>query len=270
MKELHKNTDLNDLDNEVWIDIIGYDGVYQVSNLGRIKTLSRWIQLRSDSGFYSKEKIKKIQCSEQNSALRISLSLNGHPKVYMVSRLVYFSFNYKVKNLPEYFVMHKDNNWKNNNLNNLKIGTLSEISTLTFNHGKNEHLKLGNPTLSKHKQENATLKNGAVSSLICKRCDKDKPIEFFRHGNNLCKKCDSDKRYFEKYNKKRVKGFEIKETDVKTGKITIYSNFNDKDLLKKVSIVTAIKYAKNGCICKITPQSKKNFNPFRLEILKNE
>ena len=32
---------------EVWKDIPGYEGLYQVSNLGRVKSLPHWIQRRN-------------------------------------------------------------------------------------------------------------------------------------------------------------------------------------------------------------------------------
>jgi hypothetical protein len=265
---IYENESLIDLENEEWIDCIGFDGIYQVSNLGRIKGVERWRETRPGIGYMMKEKIRKQSVSEKHSSIRCFLCKEGKVKPQMMARLVFFSFNYNIKNLPEYFVMHKDNDWKNNKLENLKIGTQNEISKLTFENGKVEHLKLGNPILSKYKRINATMKDGIVSEIKCICCEKIKPIKFFRKDRNSCKKCDSNKWHFEKLNKKRVQGFEIKEIEIETGKITIYNNFNDKDLLKKVSIVTAIKYAESGDICKPKPQSKNIFKPFRLEVLK--
>lgn len=266
--EIYENLSLNDLENEEWIDCIGYDGIYQVSNLGRIKGVERWRETRPGIGYMMKEKIRKQSVSEKDSSIRCFLCKDGKVKPQIMARLVFFSFNYNIQNLPEYFVMHKDNDWKNNKLENLKIGTQNEISKLTFEHGKNEHLKLGNPMLSKHKRENAITENGIIKELKCINCNKIKAVKFFRCNRNSCMKCDSDKWHFEKLNKKRVQGFEVKETEIETGKITIYNNFNDKDLLKKVSIVTAIKYARSGEICQPKPQSKNYFKPFKLEVLK--
>ena len=39
--ENYKNLSLEDLPNEVWKDVVGYEGLYQVSNLGRVKSLQR-------------------------------------------------------------------------------------------------------------------------------------------------------------------------------------------------------------------------------------
>ena len=38
--EIYKNLSLEDLPNEEWRDVVGYEGLYQVSNMGRIKSLN--------------------------------------------------------------------------------------------------------------------------------------------------------------------------------------------------------------------------------------
>lgn len=43
-KEVWKNTSLDDLPNEEWRDVAGYEGRYIVSNLGRIKALSHFVK----------------------------------------------------------------------------------------------------------------------------------------------------------------------------------------------------------------------------------
>ena len=45
--------------NEVWKDVKGYEGLYQVSNLGRVKSLDRWINQRSNSKKLIKSKMLK-------------------------------------------------------------------------------------------------------------------------------------------------------------------------------------------------------------------
>ena len=37
--EIYQNLSLEDLPNEEWRDVVGYEGLYQVSNLGRVKSL---------------------------------------------------------------------------------------------------------------------------------------------------------------------------------------------------------------------------------------
>lgn len=50
--EIYKNLSLTDLPNEEWRDVVGYEGLYQVSNLGRVKSLSR--KMKRGSGIWNK------------------------------------------------------------------------------------------------------------------------------------------------------------------------------------------------------------------------
>ena len=201
----YKNEDLIDIDNEEWIDCVGYDGMYQVSNLGRIKSVERWRETRVGVGYYTKPKIRKQAIDEKYSSIRCYLCKDGFIKPHMVSRLVFFSFNYNINNLPEYYVVHKDNDFKNNKLENLKIGTRSEIVKLTIENDKLNHLKLGNPMLSKHRRANAVIKDGRISELKCICCEKVKPINLFRENRNACKECDYHKWYYKKSDTKQTK-----------------------------------------------------------------
>lgn len=101
---------------EVWKDIQGYEGFYQVSNLGRIKSLSRpisngkWIRI-------SKEKIRKLQRHKQGYMM-VGLEKNGKKKLCTVHRLVAEAFIPNPECLPE--VNHKDENQSNNHVGNLE------------------------------------------------------------------------------------------------------------------------------------------------------
>jgi hypothetical protein len=97
---------------EVWKDIEGYEGIYQISNLGRIKSLSRKLKNRY-SFYFSKEKI-----------LNSNIGYGGYrfqklgDKMFSVHRLVaeYFIEKPEDKNI----VNHKDFNTLNNNVSNLE------------------------------------------------------------------------------------------------------------------------------------------------------
>lgn len=266
---IHENLSVLDLEGEIWIDCIGYDGIYQVSNLGRIKGVERWRQTRHGIGYMMKEQIRRQSVSEKHSSIRIGLCKDGIVKPFVTARLVFFSFNYNVPNLAEYSVIHKDNNWKNNNLNNLKIGTQNEISKLNFDNGKLEHLKLGNPILSKYRLENAVFKNEVIVKLKCSKCFKKKNIKLFRDFRNSCKSCDI-KKHTALYMKKRLDAFlntSFETTDINTGLKVIYEKKNIEDLLKIISIGTALKYSKSKEVCYPTNRSKFRFSPFKIVIL---
>lgn len=102
-------------DNEVWKDIAGFEGLYQVSNFGRVKS-----NQKNGSKFAIKtvDRILKSQTVKGNYDV-VSLKKNKCKYVHFtVHRLVAKAFIPNPHNLP--FVNHKDENSKNNFASNLE------------------------------------------------------------------------------------------------------------------------------------------------------
>lgn len=97
---------------EIWKDIQGYEGCYQISNLGRIKSLKN-----------PKEKILKNNKTSRGY-LEARLSSNGKIRHFSIHRLVAENFISNTNNLPE--VNHIDGNKLNNNMENLEWITRSK------------------------------------------------------------------------------------------------------------------------------------------------
>lgn len=102
---------------EIWKDIKGYEGLYQVSNLGRIKSLKRECRHPLGGQRIVNERIMKLERTKWGY-LRVHLNNNGVGKKVLVHRLVAQAFipnsnNYEVVN-------HKDENPQNNNVENLE------------------------------------------------------------------------------------------------------------------------------------------------------
>ena len=94
---------------EIWRDIEGFSGEYQVSNLGRIK---------SNKGYANiKERILK-QSPSTKGYLQVCLRYNSKQKTYRVHRLVAQTFLPNPENLPQ--VNHKDEDKTNNCVTNLE------------------------------------------------------------------------------------------------------------------------------------------------------
>lgn len=120
-----------DVDKEVWIDIQGYEGLYQISNLGNVKSLARYRKNNGDSKTFVKERILK-QSKNNKGYSTIQLCKNGIAKPYSVHRLVATAFVPNPNNLPE--VNHKDEDKNNNNFNNLEwVSTKDNINYGTRN-----------------------------------------------------------------------------------------------------------------------------------------
>jgi hypothetical protein len=97
---------------EKWKDIIGYEGFYMVSNLGRVKSLPK------QAGFmFRKERILKPNVTHHGYH-RVTLQKDGHIKSLAIHRLVALAFIKNPNMLP--YINHKDENKTNNCVNNLE------------------------------------------------------------------------------------------------------------------------------------------------------
>ena len=102
---------------EIWKDKKDYEGLYQVSNLGRAKSLDRYIKGKGHSLQFKKGRILK-QTKDRYGYLQVTLCKNNIKKEYKVHRLVAEAFIDNPDNLSQ--VNHRDENKLNNNVDNLE------------------------------------------------------------------------------------------------------------------------------------------------------
>lgn len=107
---------------EIFKDIKGYEGCYQVSNYGRIKSLNRVVLRKNSKPMTIKERI----LSPRNGRyLNIKLRNKNEEKTFNVHFLVAQQFlNHEPK--QGFVIDHIDKNEKNNHLNNLRVITHKE------------------------------------------------------------------------------------------------------------------------------------------------
>lgn len=131
--------------NETWknVTIDGYEKYYQISNLGRLKSVDRII---TDSNYYNRTRFFKGQIVPvrlvSSGYVGAVLSVAGKRKDVLIHRLVSEAFIPNLKNKPQ--INHKDGNKENNNVTNLEWVTSKENHAHSF-------LKLGRkgPNLGK-------------------------------------------------------------------------------------------------------------------------
>lgn len=113
--------------SEVWKDIDDYEGLYQVSNMGRVRSLDRIVK-----NHYSFKQVKGRILKQTSTKLnykRVTFSINQKQKSFLVHRLIAKAFIPNPHNCP--IINHKDENPANNNISNLEWCT----HTYNMNYG---------------------------------------------------------------------------------------------------------------------------------------
>lgn len=100
---------------EIWKDIKDYEGLYQVSNLGRVKSLERYVSCRNGVRIVCERLLKLHTTFGYYLAI---LSKNCMTKSFRVNRLVAEAFNPNPNNLPE--VDHINRIRTDNRIENLR------------------------------------------------------------------------------------------------------------------------------------------------------
>ena len=94
---------------EVWKDVVGYEGLYQVSNFGNVKSLN-WKNTGTQKELWLKP--------HNRGYYQVELAKDGKKKCFMVHRLVAVAFVSNPNGFPQ--VNHKDENKRNNCAENLE------------------------------------------------------------------------------------------------------------------------------------------------------
>ena len=127
---------------EIFKKVKGYEGVYQISNFGRVKSLERYVKHPSGSYKIIKERILKSSPGS-NGYLKVDLSLKGENKSMSVHQLVAVAFlNHKL-NGHKWVVDHKDFDRLNNHLSNIKIITARENTNLKHLKSSSRYVGVG-------------------------------------------------------------------------------------------------------------------------------
>lgn len=159
--------------NEIWKDIPGYEGKYEVSNLGRVRSLK-----------FNKTKILK-QDTNKRGYKRVNLYKNGKKKNYWVHRLVAIAFISNPNNYKE--VNHKDENTSNNNVKNLEWCTREYNNNYGTRTKRASESKKGKPHSEETKKKISESHKGKYKG---KDHPKSKSILMYDKEGNFIRKFD--------------------------------------------------------------------------------
>jgi hypothetical protein len=107
--EYYKNLSLEDLfyinDDglvccEEWTDVVGHEGKYKISNLYRVKSLSRFIKTRNQGQRIGRDFILQQYQDKNTKHLKVKLSLNGINKTFGIHVIVARNYIPNPLNLP--------------------------------------------------------------------------------------------------------------------------------------------------------------------------
>ena len=124
---------------EVWKDVKNFEGIYQVSNIGRIKSLERYVNHWRGGKKRVNEKIMLLSL-DGHGYFRADLSFNGISKTRKVHQLVAESFLNHTPCGFKLVVNHIDFNKQNNNVDNLEIVTNRENSNMKHIKSKSKYV----------------------------------------------------------------------------------------------------------------------------------
>jgi hypothetical protein len=176
---------LDDLEGEIWIDAIGFDGTYEVSNYGRVKSLGRWVS-NGKSERWVKDRIRKLWKGKKDERVTMIFSVSNIHYSVNLPGLIYQSFNPN-ENLNGFVIAHLNKISFDNRLFNLRKLTISDSIKISEELGNLKPMPIRGEL--KYTRENTVYENGEVKAKKCKKCNTIKNINLFEKFRNTCFEC---------------------------------------------------------------------------------
>lgn len=156
---------------EKWMPVVGYEGLYEVSDRGRIRSLDRIVE-RGNRPMRLRGKVLKPQPSSRAAGYHIILCDDSGHTLVRVHQIVMSAF---VGPRPEgLMVLHWDDDPSHNALSNLRYGTQFDNMRDCVRNG---HHRKASQTHCKHGHEftpdNIYGIKGRPGNRHCKQCTKD-------------------------------------------------------------------------------------------------
>lgn len=119
---------------EIWKSIPGYEGAYEVSSLGRVRNLERYVSGGGAKRYLIPQREIWQSPAGKRRYRQVRLSLNGKPKTHEVHRLMALAF-FGPPPVDNAEVRHIDGNRENQVIKNLAWGTAKDNCNDRIKHG---------------------------------------------------------------------------------------------------------------------------------------
>jgi hypothetical protein len=154
---------------EIWKPIVGYEGFYEVSNLGRIKTKERFIERKDKTFFMLHERIRKLVLHKKTGYLQVSICVENKVKMCSAHRMVASTFIDNPLNKPQ--VNHINGIKTDNRVENLEWCTNRENTIHRIDKTKTKHKYTGikfhnNRWIAEYKHKGQSLYLGCFKNEI--------------------------------------------------------------------------------------------------------
>jgi len=168
------------VNSEQWLPVVGFEGFYEVSDQGSVRSLDRYAVDRNGRGVPYRGKTLSMHRHKDRGYLTVALSKAGKPKTYQVHQLVCIAFH---GTRPEWAqdVRHLNDVKTDNRAENLRWGTRSENLHDAVRNGRHQvarrtHCKQG------HEYTPENTQRGSKRQRRCRKCRAD---EYIRHTRRL-------------------------------------------------------------------------------------
>lgn len=153
---------------EVWLPVPGYEGHYEVSNLGRVRSLDRRVALKN--GRYRAQRGRVLMASAGDPYRKVNLKVGGTQSVRSVHGLVAEAFSGPRPDGQE--VRHLNGNPTDNRAANLAYGTHSQNICDAVQMGRHNNIaKTECPRGHAYSKENTRIYAGR---RFCRQCDRER------------------------------------------------------------------------------------------------
>lgn len=119
----------------MWKDIPGYKGYYQVSDLGEIRSVDRYVETSNGRRCYRGKTLSPVL--NKRGYMKVNLKVSGHNETKDIHRLILAAFVGPAPHGKE--VCHNDGDKRNNHLANLRYDTHSNNMLDCRKHGRVDH-----------------------------------------------------------------------------------------------------------------------------------
>ena len=164
---------------EEWRPVVGYEGLYEVSNTGQIRSFDRYVKYSNGRIHLHKGKVLS-PIKDKDGYLQVNLCYNGKIHQIKVHRIVAQAFIPNPNNLPQ--VNHKDEDKTNNSVDNL------EWCTVKYNNNYGSR---------KDKARDTAIKNGYWTGLRSGLSKKEYYQKYYQDNK------DKLREYYRQYYQKK-------------------------------------------------------------------